>query len=190
MSPNSWFSQPVYLRGGDPEAVNEPTLLYPGQLGIRFQYNIPGRSAPGTESQSTSAGNPKGYQLVGTDSAMSVAPFDGAVAWFKDQSIYQVTTSPTSLGRGRVAGVFRGAPTPGNYTCIQIKGHGLVMFVDTPTAAPTAAGLIVIPSATAGKADCLAAGSAGTFPSMGRSVGAIQGGTGRAMVDLDLPEAY
>lgn len=190
MSPNSWFSQPVYLRGGDPESMNEQTLLYPGQLGIRFSYNIPPRSQPGTESQSTSAGNPKGYQLVATDSAMSVAPFDGAVAWFKDQAQYVVTTSPTSLGRGRVAGVFRTAVTPGYYTCIQIKGHGLVMFVDSPTAAPDATGKIVVPSATAGKADCLAAGTAATFPSLGRTTGALQGGTARAMVDLDLPEAY
>lgn len=185
MSPNSWFSQPVYLRGGDPEAVNEQTLLYPGQLGIRFSYINPTRSPA---SGVTGEGTAKSYKLVGTDSAMSVAPFDGAVAWFQDQANYVVTTSPTALGRGRVAGVFRNAVTPGYFTCIQVKGLGDVKFVDAPTAAPTIAGLIVVPSATAGKADCLAASSPATFPVLGRSAGVFQGGTAVALVDLDVPE--
>lgn len=188
MSPNSWFSQPVYIPGGDPEAMNEANLLYPGQLGIRFNYMNPPRTVIGSESQSVEAGLPKAYKLVKTDSTMTVAPYQGAVAWFSDQGQNVVTTTVTTLGRGRVAGVFKNNVTPGNYTCIQVKGKGLVKFTDTQTAAPSAAGLFVIPSATNGKADCLAAGSAPTYPAIGRSAGVLQGGTSLAMVDIDVPE--
>ncbi len=187
MSPNSWFSQPAFLPGGSPDSMNEPSLAYPGQLGIRFAYIDPPRSAP-SDTEGSAAGNPKAYKLVQTDSSMAVAPFPGAVAWFADQANSVVTTSPTKLGRGRVAGVFKNAVTPGYFTCIQVKGKGHVFFVDAPTAAPTAAGLFVIPSATAGKADCLAAASSPTYPIIGRSAGVIQGGTGQAIVDIDVPE--
>jgi hypothetical protein len=190
MSPNGWFSQPVYIPGGDPEAMNEPSLLYPGQLGIRFSYINPPRTIP-ADSQTLATGEeglPKTFKLVKTDSTMAVAPYDGAVAWFADQANYVVTTTVTTLGRGRIAGVFKNSVTPGYFTCIQVKGKGKVKFVDAPTAAPSAAGLFVIPSATNGKADCLAAGSAPTYPVLGRSAGALQGGTSEAIVDLDVPE--
>jgi hypothetical protein len=190
MSPNGWFSQPVYIPGGDPEAMNEPNLLYGGQLGIRFNYQNPPRTVIGAESSAVTAedGLPKAFKVVKTDSSMSVAPYDGAVAWFSDQGLNVVTTTVTTLGRGRVAGVFKNAVTPGNYCCIQVKGKGQVKFVDSPTAAPTAAGLLVIPSATNGKADCLAAGTAATYPIIGRSAGTLIGGTAAAIVDIDVPE--
>lgn len=193
MSPNSWFSQPVYIPGGNPESMNEPeTNIKPGQLGIKFAYNILPRSAPGADSEGVagSQGNPKAYKMVRTDSSMAVAPYDSAVAWWADQALYKTTTSPTTLGRGRIAGVYRCAVTPGNVTCIQTNGKGLVKFVDAPTAAPSAAGLFVIPSATASKADCLGAGSAPTYPTLGRSAGILQGGTATAIVDLEVPDVY
>jgi hypothetical protein len=193
MSPNSWFSQPVFIPGGNPESMNEPeTNIKPGQLGIKFAYNIAPRSAPGTDSEGVggAAGNPKAYKMVRTDSSMSVAPYDAAVAWWSNQATYVTTTSPTALGRGRIAGIYRCAVTPGNITCIQTNGKGLVKFVDAPTAAPSAAGLFVIPSATASKADCLAAGSAPTYPPLGRSAGILQGGTATAIVDLEVPDVY
>lgn len=189
MSPNSFFSQPVFIPGGDPRTMNEPSLAKPGQLGIRFQYIVPARAAADAV-ETDEDGRPHGFQLVHTDSTMAVAPYDSAVAWWANQTVYRVTTSPTALGRGRVAGVFRTAVTPGNYCCVQQSGISPVKFIDVPTAAPSAAGLLVIPSATAGKADCLAAGSAATYPIMGRTVGALQGGTSEALVDLDIPEVY
>jgi len=194
MSPNSWFSQPVYIPGGNPETMNEPeSNIKPGQLGIRFAYNILPRSAPGVDSATLATGAqglPKAYKMVRTDSTMTTAPYDGAVAWWADQALYKTTTSPTTLGRGRVAGVFRTVVTVGNVTCIQVGGKGKIKFIDAPTAAPDATGLIVIPSATVGKADCLAAGSAATYPALGRSAGALQGGTSEAIVDIDVPEVY
>ena len=190
MSPNGWFSQPVYIPGGDPEAMNEASLAYGGQLGIRFSYINPPRSIP-ADSQTLATGEdglPKTFKIVKTDSTMAVAPYDGAIAWFSDQANNVVTTTVTTLGRGRVAGVFKNAVTPGYFTCIQVKGKGKVKFIDAPTAAPSAAGLLVIPSATNAKADCLAAGSAATYPLIGRSAGALQGGTSEAIVDIDVPE--
>lgn len=190
MSPNAWFSQPVFIPGGDPEAMNEPTLAYPGQLGIRFSYINPPRG-PVTESGTTATGEtgvPKTFKVVRTDSSMSVAPYDGAVAWFSDQANNVVTTTVTTLGRGRVAGVFKNSVTPGYYTCIQVKGKGKVKMVDAPTAVPTAAGLFVIPSATNGKADCLAANTAATYPPIGRSAGIYDAANAEVIVDIDVPE--
>lgn len=189
MSPNSWFSQPVFLPGGNPETFNEPSLPYPGQLGNRFEIINPPRQAS-TATDTAEDGRPKGYQLVGTDSSMAQSPFDGAVAWWSNQQQYRVTTTVTTLGRGRVAGVFKMAVTPGNFCCIQIKGVGLVKFIDTVTSAPDATGKLVIPSATNGKADCLAAGSAATYPIMGRSAGTYDAANAQALVDLDLPDTY
>lgn len=195
MSPNSWFSQPVFIPGGNPESMNEPeSNIKPGQLGIRFAYNILPRSAPGVDSETVATGDeglPKAYKMVRTDSSMSVAPYDGAVAWWSNQALYTTTTSPTSLGRGRIAGVFRTSVTPGNVTCIQIGGKGLVKFIDSVVMANVSAvGNFVIPSATAGKADVIAAGTAATYPTLGRTAGAIQGGTATAQVDLDVPDVY
>lgn len=195
MSPNSWFSQPVFLPGGDPEAMNEPeTNIKPGQLGIKFAYNTPSRSAPGVESQTLATGDaglPKAYKMVRTDSSMALAPYDSAVAWWSDQALYKTTTLPTALGRGRIAGVYRCAVTPGNVTCIQTNGKGAVHFIDAVVAANvTPAGNFVIPSATPAKADVIAAGTAATYPTLGRTAGALQGGTAQAIVDLDVPDVY
>ena len=191
MSPNSWFSQPVFIPGGDPEAMNEPTLAYPGQLGIRFSYINPPRTihVDSAVLETGEAGLPKSFKLVKTDSTMAVAPYDGAVAWFADQANYVVTTTVTTLGRGRVAGVFKNVVTPGNFTCIQVKGKGKVNFIDAVVVANvTPAGNFVIPSATNAKADVLAAGTAATYPTIGRTAGALQGGTAMAIVDIDVPE--
>lgn len=181
--PSRFETQPVFLQSGDPETENVPSLLYPGQLGTRFTVIQPPRSAPGAE-----AGRSKRYQLVQTDSSMTVSPFPGAVAWWSDKTRYLVTTTVTTLGRGRIAGVFQNAITPGNYGCVQLEGPASVKFVDNPTAQPTIAGLIVIPSATNGKAECLAAGSAATYPILGYSASAMNLGDNTAVVDLAVPE--
>ena len=176
--------QPMYLQSGDPESENVSSLLYPGMLGGRLTIKQPGPpGSPGAEDYRY-----KTYQLIQTDSTMAVAPFKGAVAWWADKTKYLVTTTVATLGRGRVAGIFQNAITAGNYGCVQTQGPAIVKFVDAPTAVPTAAGLIVIPSATAGKADCLAAGSAATYPQLGYSAGAYNGADATGVVDLDVPE--
>ena len=180
MSPVGWNMQPVYLQSGDPENENTATLAYPGLIGARFIVVQPNRSPAGAED-----GRSKTYQLIKTDSTMTVAPFKGAVAWWSDKTQYLVTTTVTTLGRGRVAGVFQNAITPGNFGCIQKGGPAIVKFVDAPTASPTVAGLFVIPSATNAKADCLAAASAATYPILGVSAGVYDAAQAQAVVDLD-----
>lgn len=181
---NNIRNQPMYIRSGDPETENEVVLAQPGMLGSRVTVKQPGPpGTPGAEDF-----RDKTYQLIRTDSTMTVAPFKGAVAWWADKTKYLVTTTVTTLGRGRVAGVFQFAITAGNYGFIQTQGPGIVKFIDAVTAAPTAAGLIVIPSATNAKADCLAAGTAATYPTLGVSAGVYDAANTQAVVDLDVPE--
>jgi len=187
--PNRWEMPPVYLQSGDPEKEAVTTLHAPGTLGSRFTVKQPTSTPPGPED-----GRFKTYQLVQTDSSMTVTPFKGAVAWWSDKTRYLVTTSPTALGRGRIAGVFQNdeavAPiAPGQYTCIQQRGPGSVKFIDAVViGSVNTAGNFVIPSATAGKADVIAAGSPATYPVLGYTAGALQGGTALAVVDLDVPD--
>lgn len=180
---NAWEQGTPYLQSGDPEGENVATLAYPGQLGIRFTQVNAQRAAPGAED-----GRSKSYQVIRTDSSMSVAPYRGAVAWWSDKTRYLVTTTVTTLGRGRIAGVFQNAITPGYYGCVQTRGPAIVKFVDGVVAAPTVAGLLVIPSATNAKADCLAAGSAATYPILGYSAGVYNATAAEAVVDLDVPD--
>jgi hypothetical protein len=182
--PNDNTLQPMYLRSGDPETENEASLLYPGMLGARITIKQPAFGGPpGAE-----ANRFKTYQLIQTDSTMSVNPYAGAVAWWADKTKYLVTTSPTALGRGRVAGVFQNPITPGNFGCVQTKGPGTVNFIDAVVVGSVnAAGNFVIPSATAGKADVVAAGTASTYPPLGYTAGSLGPGV-MAVVDLDVPE--
>ena len=183
MSPNRWDMPPMWVTTGDPETVNDPTPQYKGQVGMRYTAIQPSRSAPGAES-----GRSKTYQYIQTDSTMSVAPFAGAVAWWSDKTKYLVTTSPTALGRGRIAGVFQNAITLGYYGFVQTEGPATVKFIDAVATAPTVAGLFVIPSATAGKADTLAAGTAATYPTLGVTAGVYDAANAVAVVDLDVPQ--
>jgi hypothetical protein len=185
MSPNSWFSQPVFIPGGDPEQMNEPTLAYPGQLGIRFNYVNPMRTPP---TEASEDGSPKAFQLVQSDSSMSVAPYDTAVAWWASRYNYLVTTNAGTPGRSRVAGIFKTAVTPGNFCCVQQKGRSAVKIIDAPTAAPTIAGLLVVPSATNAKADVLAAASAYSYGRIGMTTSVMNLGDNTCLVELDIPE--
>jgi hypothetical protein len=157
--PNNIRQQPIYMRSGDPETENEATLQYPGQLGMRVTVAQPSRTAPGNES-----GRPKTYQLVKTDSTMTVTPFPGAVAFWADRANYLVTTAATNQQEG--AGVFQNAITAGNYGFIQVQGPATVKFVDADVAA-LAAGDAAIPSSTAGKAGRVAKGTAPTYSPLG-----------------------
>ena len=110
--------------------------------------------------------------------------------WWSNQAVYRVTTTVTALGRGRVAGVFKNAVTPGNYCCVQQSGISVVKFIDAVTSAPDATGKIVIPSSTNAKADCLAAGTAATYPVLGRSAGTYNAAAAECLVDLDVQPVY
>ncbi len=178
------FEQPAfYLQSGDPETENVTSLLYPGQLGVRFTVIQTTRAPAGVE-----AGRSKRYQLIRTDSTMTVAPFPGATAWWSDKAQYMVTTNATN--RNRVAGAFQNAITPGNYGCIQISGPATVKLLDADMAS-VAIGDAIIPSATNAKATRVAVGTAPTHTVMGWVAGPAlstdpSGAT--AVVDLAVPE--
>ncbi len=184
--------QTVFLPEGDPEQVSLPVAdyPYPGMIGAKFTVQQPGpRGTPGTAGTVTEEFHEKTYQLVRTDSSMSVAPYKGAVAWWQNTGLYRTTTDPTALGRGRIAGIYqRSWRAAGDLMCVQKEGPATVKFVDAPTQDPTIAGLHVIPSATAAKADCLAAGTAPTYPLLGLSASAINAGDQTAVVQLSVDE--
>ena len=178
--PNNRQFQTAYVVSGDPTTTNETTPYAPGQLGVEVTVKNTSAGADGGEGSKT-------FKYVQVDSTAPVAPYRGAVAWWSDKDLMKVTTDATN--RGQVAGVFCGPyPQSGNYGFIQIQGSAIVKFVDAPTAAPTAAGLIVIPSATDAKADCLASGSAATFPPLGRSNGVYDAANTQCEVILTIQQ--
>ena len=179
-------NQPMYFITGDPETENNAILEYPGQLGARCTIVEPTRGSPTTAGQF----RPKTYQLVQSDSSMTTNPYSGAAAWWSDKTKYLVTTLPTKLGQGRIAGIFRTAVTPGNYCFIQTQGPcPNVKFIDAVNQAnATGVGQWVIPSSTAGKSDVIAAGNAATYPPFGVSAAAINPVDLTMSVDLDVPE--
>lgn len=186
--PSRWEMPPVYLQSGDPEAESTPTLHAPGLLGARFTIINTQRQAPGVET--SPAGRSKRYQLVKTDSTMATAPYNGAVAHWADKAGYVVTTA-VSTGRNAIAGIFRRTwAAAGDYMCVQIGGPGYVKHVDAPTGGAMAAGDAVIPSATAGKADRTAAGTAPTYRVLGTVSEplTVQAGNAMVLTDLDVPE--
>ena len=181
--PIQFENQPLYFQSGDPESENVSSLAYPGQLGMRCTVVQPSRSAAGVE-----AGRSKRYQIIQTDSTMTVAPYPGATAWWADKARYLVTTNATN--RNRVAGVFQNAITPGNYGCIQIGGPATTKIVDASVAA-LAIGDAIIPSSTNSKADRVAVGTPPTHTVLGWVAGpalSVDVLNATVVVDLAVPE--
>lgn len=188
MSPSRWEMPPVYLQSGDPEQESTSALHAPGLLGARFTILNPQRSQPGVET--SPAGRSKRYQLIRTDSSMATAPFPGATAFWTDRAGYLVTTNPASSSRNDIAGIFRRVwATAGDYMCVQIGGPGYVKMLDASMAA-LAAGDSIISSATVGKADRVAVGTASTHVPYGRVAAPLttQALEALVLVDLDVPE--
>ncbi len=186
--PSRWEMPPVYLQSGDPETESVASLHAPGTLGARFTILNPQRSAPGIET--ASAGRSKRYQLVKTDSSMATAPYNGATAYWADRAGYVVSTAATASSRNDIAGIFcRAWNAPGDYMCVQITGPKVVKLLDATTGA-VAAGATVISSATAGKADVIAIGTAPTHVPYGRIAAPLtfDAAAREVLVDLDVPE--
>lgn len=180
--PNNERQQAMWVSTGDPETVDDSRLPQPGQLGRYLTVKQPTSATPGVE-----AGRDKTYRYIQVDSA-SPAPYVGAVAWWADKSQFKVTLSATN--RNNRAGVFQGTCTPGRYAYVQTGGPGTVKFVDAPTAVPNVAGRCVIPSATNGKADALAVGTAPTHVVLGwvGTTPNYNASDSTAVVELDIPD--
>jgi hypothetical protein len=182
--PNRFENPAVYLQSGDPEKENTPSLHAIGLLGSRFTVIQPtGRGSPATQGKS------KRYQLVKTDSTMTVGPYPGAVAYWADKSNYLVTTVNTNLNA--VAGVFGNLVDKGNYTCVQIGGPSYVKLVDADSTAAVVGDMVIGSAATAGKGARVAGGTALTYASLGRVLAPLTklASEARVLVDLDVPES-
>lgn len=175
----------LYLQSGSPETEARPASgqygagitqadPYIGQLGQTLDWNDP-----------TDGNVPKNYRLVQNDSTLSTLPSEGAVAWWKDRARYLVTTDVTAAGRGNIAGVYRRTSAVDELVCIQRRGKSTVQV---QTGTPSTAGLHVIPSATAGKADVAAAGTAPAYPLLGVSVSAASGSPSMFTAQLDVED--
>jgi hypothetical protein len=188
---NDQRKQPIYLgHFGDPEAFAiSGAHPYPGQVGSKMTIQQPGPAGSGAGQAEDYRS--KTYQLVQGDSSMSTAPFHGATMWWSDKSRYKVSSSPTATARGNIAGVVQvktgySAPGAGDFFFIQTEGPATVKHVDAPSGGAFAVGDSVIPSATAGKADRVAAGTAPTYPTLGLC-SRITNGNAEIIVDLAVP---
>lgn len=189
--PNRFENPAVYLQSGDPEKENTPTLHAPGTLGSRFTVVTP----VGQPSTGTAPGRSKRYQLVKTDSTMTVTPYPGAVAYWSDRAQYLVTTSRTNLNA--VAGVFGGNQlggsityTSGNYMCVQFDGPAYVKLENADSAAAAIGDAVIGSSSTDAKGARVAAGTAAGYLPVGLVSSPIAkwASEARVLVDLNLPE--
>lgn len=177
---------------GDPETVNDGAARVESQAGgwvgqLGGYVNLKQPSGVGVGAAGVESYREKEYRYIRVDSAVTVAPYRGAIAWWYNKARFLVTTSPTNR-RGAIAGVFQNAVTPGNYGFVQTAGPGTTKLIDAPTASPAVVGVFVIPSATAAKADALAAGSAATYPVLGLTSGTWDPVTCEAVVELSIAD--
>lgn len=134
------------------EAMNESSLPYLGQLGVKVKLAD------------------KRYQLVQVDSgataAAGLAPAASLIAYWKDKETFLVTsvsnqTEGVVSNYNAVAGVFTYAATAGNYTMIHKEGKRDANFHTSGTA--PAVGALVYPyTGATGEFNCTALG--GTAP--------------------------
>jgi hypothetical protein len=174
MAPNNNRQQTVYLQSGLPTTENRPVDSYfGGQAGMKFRVQ-------------DAAKRSQEWQLVQNDSVMDVLPTAGAVAWWIDRAAYRVTTDVSAAGRGNVAGVYGGASSLSYVTCIQKGGYTAQVQIGAGT--PSAAGLFLIPTATDAKAEALAAGTAATYPTLGKTLSTASGSPSACAADLDVQD--
>jgi len=193
--PENQRQQAVTVTTGDPETVSdsparvESAFGWLGQLGRYVTVKRPGPA--GTRGHE--AYRDVTYRYVKCDSTMTTAPYIGATAYWSSRINYLVTTDPTGH-LGARAGIFQNPATHpidaahGHYCFIATGGPATVKIVDAPTAAPTLIGVYCVPSATVGKADVLAAGTAATYPPFGVTTGQWNAVTCEAIIELTIPD--
>ena len=181
--PSVYEQNAVYLQSGDPTKEDAPTLLEPGQLGVRFTMQYPtSRANPLTPPRT------RRFQLVQVDALAAAAPKAGQPVYWSDRQNYKVTTAGgTTLNQ--LAGVINNAATRGNYTCIQLGGPCMVRASDANVTAAVAGADLLVGGAT----DLGVLVAAGTSPgtvALGiistPKVTDVTGGTGNQKVQVDL----
>lgn len=155
--------------------LNGSHLPYPGMLGqiVEFDQGTPG------------ARNICRFQLV--KAASGITPAEGAVLYWSDKTIYEVTTTVTGQ---QLAGISPALMTAAasNFWMIK-KGDDKVLLIASPTAA-AASGTQVWPSSTAGKADVPAAAAA--TQAGGPMIGVALGAASSSLVNtrINIPDLY
>lgn len=178
------FSTNPYLYGANADATNVATLYAQAELGVVFYDQ-----------------NNK-YQRVLSDSGATSATPTGAIAagqlayWMgKEKKIvtndsrFSLAGSPPGAGltgigfRNAVAGIFRNAVTPGNYTDILQKGNGVLVASDNTGTI----GQVAIPSSstTVPSVTASAIGTAPPYPSVGL-IRAVPTGTNPYTINVDV----
>lgn len=182
--PINFGQQSVYV--DDPDNFDVPSLYAPGQLGNRFNTQIPLRTSP--QGPVAVAGATRPMQIVRVDSTLTTSPTRGAIMLWKNKAQYVVTPKVVNaINRNEVAGVLPGTATPGNYTCVQYRGPQYVQVTAADQAA-TVNGDSLIPSAADdGRASRVAAGTAPTYTKVGTATGPTLG-NGLVLADLCVPE--
>lgn len=171
----------LFFQGGDPLAMVESELQYPGMLGVV----APTKCRDGVD---------RDLQIVQADSILGTALTAAQVVWWKDRSANLVTNDPTGI-RGQVAGVVGenvdGDIPVSSYIAIVKKAatHG-VKLKDSPASAADITGKFVIPDTAAGRADVLAAGTAASYPPIGRAIGTQDATTKIAQCAVDVFASY
>lgn len=108
-----------------PSGMIVPT--YGGQMGGKLTLNSKEALAL---SDTVNIGTLYGgvYQYVQFLAGTTAAPARGTVCYWSDRENYVVTPDVTAVNQGKVAGIYIGAPTKGNYGFIQIAGKATVKF--------------------------------------------------------------
>lgn len=169
-----------YLITGNPDTINVTEPYAPGQLGGSFDLND------------------KTYTVVQLDSGATSATPTGVVAanqvaFWKSKTNRLVTNDSrvaiggqtTSGWRNEVAGIFRNAVTPGNYTCILTNGHNIPVKGQSGSG-PYGIGDVVVAGTTASPTIInVAAGTAPTCITVGVARADISGGN--VNCDVNVP---
>lgn len=169
-----------YIKSGNPDVYNEPTLYAPGDLGASWDAND------------------RTYEVVQLDSGATSATPVGSVAanmlaFWKSKTNRIVTNDArvaiggqtTSGFRNNVAGIFRGSITAGYYTMILTRGHGIPI---KSASGPVGIGDGMIASTNNTQAQAINV-AAGTAPSVQCIGYARADGTGSNVTcDIDIPD--
>lgn len=175
--PAGRLMQSPYFGTGNPETEEMTTLYAPGMLGCVADFDQGGLAGPVNLCR---------YQLV--KQAAAITGVVGQVFFWSNKGLITVNIDRTF--RGHLAGIGRiAATTAASFIWILKKGDRTVLFQGSPTAAPSTAGLPVVPSAsTDGVADALALATAPNVGLIGNTAGAAAANL--ALTRVNIPDTY
>jgi hypothetical protein len=171
--PNVMKAKAILIPGGDPDAMNEASLLHAGELGQEFDWND------------------RVYQVVQFGSSCSSVAANQLAFW-QDRSTYKVTNVTTSAllnsvalsHRNNLAGIFRCVATANYYGCILKKGHNI--YVSDTGSSSVAGDILIAASAASPIAKNLTLGTAPTYQTIGVAV--ASSGSNKVLADIDIAD--